>query len=102
MSSVFARACQIASTLQCSPLPSPIAVQTEPEHDFEVVPMKKLEGHTKIKTAIEITKFAPENGLNLDSIVTLISKKVQWIPWFYGFQGYHSAALNFANGLSQG
>lgn len=37
--------------------------------------MKKLEGHTKIKTAIEITKFAPENGLNLDSIVTLISQK---------------------------
>ena len=86
MSSVFARACQIASTLQCSPLPSPIAVQTEPEHDFEVVPMKKLEGHTKIKTAIEITKFAPENGLNR------CSKSVDAVA-FDGHFGVHRVLL---------
>ena len=48
--------------------------------------MKKLEGHTKIKTAIEITKFAPENGLNR------CSKSVDAVA-FDGHFGVHRVLL---------
>ena len=44
---------------------------TGPEYKFGVVPPKKLE----IKTAIELLQFSPENGLNLDGTLALISQE---------------------------
>ena len=75
ISAIFTKACQTASALQCSPLVAPQVIQTEPEYNFEVVPMKKMEGVTKIKTAIELIKYCPEESLELELIVALISEK---------------------------
>jgi hypothetical protein len=52
-----------------------MAVQTEPEHSFEAIPIKPMEGSTKIKTAIEMIKYVPEHGLDLDCVMTLITEK---------------------------
>lgn len=54
-----------------------MSVQTNSQHDFEVIPNKKLEGTSKIKAAIELLQFSPVNGLDLDSahVVAMISQK---------------------------
>ena len=58
-----------------------MTVQTEPEHSFEAIPIKPMEGSTKIKTAIEMIKYVLEHGLDLDCVVTLITeKKVNQLP----------------------
>ncbi|CAK8996450.1 unnamed protein product [Durusdinium trenchii] len=50
------------------------AIETEPEHTFDAIPMKPLEG-TKVKTAIEVIKYVPEHGLDVGILVTLINEK---------------------------
>jgi len=52
-----------------------MSVTTEPQHDFDVIPKKKLQGTSKIKAAIEILKFTPVNGLELDAMVAIIAQK---------------------------
>ena len=58
-----------------------MSVTTEPQHDFDVIPKKKLQGTSKIKAAIEILKFTPVNGLELDAMVAIIAqKKYEQLP----------------------
>ena len=81
MADIFNKACQISTTLQCSSLASVMSVTTEPQHDFDVIPKKKLQGTSKIKAAIEILKFTPVNGLELDAMVAIIAqKKYEQLP----------------------
>ena len=63
MASILTKASQTASTMKCVSLENVKAIETEPEHTFDAIPMKPLEG-TKVKTAIEVIKYDPEHGLD--------------------------------------
>ena len=75
MADLFNQACVAAGCLQCTSLEHPVGRVLEPTYELTALPLKPIEGNTKLKTAIEKVLYEPTEGDELDTIADLVSSK---------------------------
>ena len=75
MAGLFNQACVAAGCLQCTSLEHPVGRVLEPTYELTALPLKPIEGNTKLKTAIEKVLYEPTEGDELDTIADLVSSK---------------------------
>ena len=75
MADLFNQACVAAGCLQCTNLEHPVGRVLEPAYELTALPLKPIEGNTKLKTAIEKVLYEPTEGDELDTIADLVSSK---------------------------
>ena len=75
MAAIFNEACVAAGCLQCTSLEHPVGRALEPTHELSVLPLKPIDGNTKLKVIVEKVLFEPKEGECLNTIADLVSNK---------------------------
>ena len=72
MSDAWNHACHIVAFHQLHELPEVISRSTTPENDIADLPLKPVQGSTKIKSAVEKVVFHLENQEQMESITAMV------------------------------
>lgn len=81
MSEVFTLACHNASCLQCISLEPPVGKIISTTHEISALPLKPMEGSTKLKAVVEKVFFEHVGDVDFDSVEHLVqSKAYQQLP----------------------